>query len=391
MSDAVAATEPGPAAPVAALDPAAVDPDRPEAVIRTRRLTKKYGELTAVSKLDLAVYPGEIFGLLGQNGAGKTTTILMLLGLSEPTSGEASVMGLDPAWEPREVKRRVGYLPDAVGFYEDLTGRENLRYTARLNGLRRDEAESAIDEVLEQVGLTDRANDPVEQYSRGMRQRLGIADALVKSPDLLILDEPTTSIDPLGVIEILDLLRKLVDERGLAIMLSSHLLSQVQSVCDRIGIFAAGRLIGVGTVDELARQFGDGTAVIEVGLELPTQADVDRASAALHAIPAVGSVEAGGLGNGTWRVHVQPASAEGRVRQDILVAAVDNGLRLTAIRPIVPSLDEIYRHAVERPRPTTKRTGVKRRGSSRPAGEKRPQGDARPDGDAISDGEARPE
>ena len=270
MSEVVAATEPGPAAPALVDEPAAIDPGRPEPVIRTRRLTKKYGELTAVSKLDLAVYPGEIFGLLGQNGAGKTTTILMLLGLSEPTSGEANVMGLDPAWEPREVKRRVGYLPDAVGFYEDLTGRENLRYTARLNGLPRDEAEEAIDEVLAQVGLTDRANDPVEQYSRGMRQRLGIADALVKSPDLLILDEPTTSIDPIGVIEILDLLRKLVDERGLAIMLSSHLLSQVQSVCDRIGIFAAGRLIGVGTVDELARQFGDGTAVIEVGLELPS-------------------------------------------------------------------------------------------------------------------------
>ncbi len=211
----------------------------------------------------------------------------MLLGLSEPTSGEASVMGLDPAWEPREVKRRVGYLPDAVGFYGGLTGRQNLRYTARLNGLREDEAETAIDEVLEQVGLTDRApTTRSRQYSRGMRQRLGIADALVKSPDLLILDEPTTSIDPLGVVEILDLLRRLVDERGLAIMLSSHLLSQVQSVCDRIGIFDAGRLIGVGTVDELAKQFGDGTAAIEVGLELPAAADVERAGsdAARHPV-----------------------------------------------------------------------------------------------------------
>ena len=209
----------------------------------------------------------------------------MLLGLSEPTSGEASVMGLDPAWEPREVKRRVGYLPDAVGFYGGLSGRENLRYTAQLNGLGRRETETAIDGVLVNVGLTDRANDPVETYSRGMRQRLGIADALVKSPDLLILDEPTTSIDPLGVVEILDLLRKLVDERGLAIMLSSHLLTQVQSVCDRIGIFASGRLVGQGTVAELAAQFGDGTAVIEVELELPTPADVERAATVLRALP----------------------------------------------------------------------------------------------------------
>jgi ABC-2 type transport system ATP-binding protein len=332
--------------------------DRPEPVIRTRGLTKRYGTLTAVDHLDLSVYPGEIFGLLGQNGAGKTTTILMLLGLSEPTDGEATVMGLDPAWEPREVKRRVGYLPDAVGFYETMTGRQNLRYTARLNGLERKEAESSINDVLEHVGLSDRADDRVGTYSRGMRQRLGIADALVKTPDLLILDEPTTSIDPLGVVEILDLLRKLVHEQGLSIMLSSHLLTQVQSVCDRIGIFAAGRLVGVGTVDELAAQFGDGTAVIEVGLELPTGDDVERAGATLRALTSVESVEQPSGGSGTWRVHVRPAAVEGRVRQEILVAAVDRGLRLTALRPVVPSLDDIYRAAVERP--AAERTPVKR-------------------------------
>jgi len=337
-----------------------------EPVIWTSGLTKRYGTLTAVDDLDLEVFPGEIFGLLGQNGAGKTTTILMLLGLSDPTVGEANVMGMDPAWEPREVKRRVGYLPDAVGFYGGMTGRENIRYTARLNGLGRREAEAAIDEVLEQVGLADRADDPVETYSRGMRQRLGIADALVKSPDLLILDEPTTSIDPLGVVEILDLLRRLVDERGLAILLSSHLLTQVQSVCDRIGIFDAGRLVGEGTVEELAAQFGDGTAVIEVGLELATPADVERAGTVLRGLTSVESVEAPSDGSGTWRVHVRPADAEGSVRQAVLVAAVDHGLRLTALRPIVPSLDDIYRTAVNltaADRPSTDRTAVGARSS----------------------------
>jgi ABC-2 type transport system ATP-binding protein len=332
-------------------------PNRPEPVIWTRGLTKKYGDLTAVDRLNLEVYPGEIFGLLGQNGAGKTTTILMLLGLSEPTDGEAEVMGLDPAWEPREVKRRVGYLPDAVGFYEGMTGRENLAYTARLNGLRRDEAETAIVEVLEQVGLTSRADDLVGTYSRGMRQRLGIADALVKSPDLLILDEPTTSIDPLGVTEILGLLRRLVDERGLAIMLSSHLLSQVQSVCDRIGIFAAGRLVGEGTVEELAAKFGDGTATIEVGLELSAAADVDRAAAALEALESVETVQRPTEATGPWRVSVRPAAAERNVRQAILATAVEHSLHLTALRPIVPSLDDIYRSAVERP--VVKRTRIK--------------------------------
>ena len=320
----------------------------PEPVIRTRGLTKRYGTLTAVDSLNLAVYPGEIFGLLGQNGAGKTTTILMLLGLTEPTKGEARVLGLDPAREPRLVKRRVGYLPDAVGFYGGLTGRQNLRYTARLNGLRRQAAETAIQDVLVQVGLDDRADDNVDTYSRGMRQRLGIADALVKSPDVLILDEPTTAIDPLGVVEILDLLRSLVNERGLAILLSSHLLTQVQSVCDRIGIFAAGKLVGQGTVDELAATFGDGTATIEVDLELADADDVKRATDVLGKITGVESIVAPGSRKDAWRLVVRPAAAEAGVRREVLVAAVAHDLHLTSIRPIVPSLDDIYRSAVVR-------------------------------------------
>ena len=318
------------------------------AVIRTHGLTKRYGTLTAVDALDLEVRPGEIFGLLGQNGAGKTTTILMLLGLTEPTDGSAEVMGLDPTRDPREVKRRVGYLPDAVGFYGGMTGRQNLRYTARLNGLRGDEAEVAMDDVLERVGLTDRADDKVETYSRGMRQRLGIADALVKSPDLLILDEPTTAIDPLGVVEILHVLRELVDEHGLAILLSSHLLTQVQSVCDRIGIFAAGRLVGEGTMSRLATQFGDGSAIVEVEFEPHTSADHTKVTTALQAIGGVVGVSPPDGPEQPWRVAVRPANEEARVREDILRAAVASELRLTSIRPIVPSLDDIYRTAVGR-------------------------------------------
>src|SRR5262245_6583110 len=326
--------------------PEPVDDDEPG--IWTRGLTKEYGDLTAFDDLDLEVYRGEIFGLLGQNGAGKTTTILMLLGLSEPTDGEAAVMGMDPQFEPREVKRRVGYLPDAVGFYGTMTGRQNIRYTARLNGLRGSAAEDSIDEVLEQVGLTDRADDEVQTYSRGMRQRLGIADALVKAPDLLILDEPTTAIDPLGVVEILDLLRQLVHERGLAILLSSHLLNQVQSVCDRIGIFAAGRLVGQGTLAELAEKFGDGTATIEVGLELDGPKEIERAKGVLLGIDGVRKVVPLAEGSDTWQVIVRPPEVEAKVRQQILAMAGAQGLGLTALRPIVPSLDEIYRIAVKR-------------------------------------------
>src|SRR5215212_6632636 len=276
----------------------------PNAPIIARRLTKRYGDFVAVDSLDLEVHAGEIFGLLGQNGAGKTTTILMLLGLTEPTEGQARVVGLDPARRPLEVKRRVGYLPDAVGFYGDMSGRDNLRYTARLNRIPRDEAEDAIDEALEQVGLSARADDRTEQYSRGMLQRLGIADALIKDPDVLILDEPTTAIDPLGVTEILDLLRSLVTERNMAILLSSHLLNQVQSVCDRIGIFAAGRLIGQGTMTDLAKRFGEDTARVEAEFQVTDEAETARIREVLAAIPGVVKVTAPPRASDAWLLDV---------------------------------------------------------------------------------------
>lgn len=319
--------------------------------IRTHGLTKRYDDLVAVDHLDLEVRAGEIFGLLGQNGAGKTTTILMLLGLTEPSEGTARVVGLDPTRGPLDVKRRVGYLPDAVGFYGDLTGRQNLRYTARLNDLDRAVAEGAIDDVLEQVGLGERGDDRVETYSRGMLQRLGIADALIKDPDVLILDEPTTAIDPLGVVEVLDLLRALVRERGMAILLSSHLLNQVQSVCDRIGIFAAGRLIGQGTMDQLAARFGDGRSHLEVGLDLADgTADPAAAAAAARAVlatvPGVASVTDGARPGEPWLVTIEEGVDPVTVRMALLAAVAAEGLPLASIRPVVPSLEDIYRRAV---------------------------------------------
>lgn len=317
--------------------------------IRTRGLTKHYGDLVAVDHLDLDVRAGEIFGLLGQNGAGKTTTILMLLGLTEPTAGTARVVGLDPSRGPLEVKRRVGYMPDSVGFYTDLTGRQNLRYTARLNRLEADEAETTIAATLEQVGLTERADDRVETYSRGMLQRLGIADALVKDPDVLILDEPTTAIDPLGVVEVLDLLRGLVHDRGMAILLSSHLLNQVQNVCDRIGIFAAGRLIGQGTMDQLAERFGDGRHQIEIGLDLAADADSARARDVIRRVPGVAALDDGARPSDPWIVTVAPDADQATVRAAILAAVAAERLPLASIRAVVPSLEDIYRRAVARP------------------------------------------
>ena len=317
----------------------------PNAPIITRRLTKRYGDFVAVDALDLEVHAGEIFGLLGQNGAGKTTTILMLLGLTEPSGGGARVVGLDPTRRPLEVKRHVGYLPDSVGFYDGMTGRENIRYTAKLNGLVGKDADAKIIEVLEQVGMTDRADTKVETYSRGMLQRLGIADALVKDPSVLILDEPTTAIDPIGVIEILDMLRGLVRERGLAVLLSSHLLSQVQSVCDRVGIFAAGQLIGVGTMEELAQQFGEDKSYIEIGFDDSTAQDRTTIQKQLSQIDGVSEVQPPARIGEPFVLVTKPASAR-LVREAALRVAAGSGLGLNSIRETVPSLDDIYRHAV---------------------------------------------
>jgi len=296
--------------------------------IRAQGLTKRYGDLVAVDHLDLEVARGEIFGLLGPNGAGKTTTILMLLGLSEPTSGEARVVGLDPARQPLEVKRRVGYLPDSVGFYENLTGRENLRYTADLNAIARDEAERRIGDALTQVGLTGAADDRVGTYSRGMRQRLGIADALIKHPDVLILDEPTIALDPEGVRETLDLVRRLQREQGVAILLSSHLLHQVQEVCDRVAIFVSGKVVASGRVTDLAAQLG-GRATIEVGA-IGTEIE-----AALRSVPGVERVTAS---DDLWTVE-----ARSDVRAELSRALAARGAVVTHLRLRGAELDDVYR------------------------------------------------
>jgi ABC-2 type transport system ATP-binding protein len=320
-------------------------------VIRTRKLSKSYGELVAVDRLDLEVRRGEVFGLLGQNGAGKTTTILMLLGLTEVTDGEARVVGLDPTRHPLQVKRRVGYLPDSVGFYDDLTGRENLRYTARLNRIPDKQANETIEAVLDQVGLLSRADDRTDTYSRGMIQRLGIADALVKDPDVLILDEPTTAIDPLGVVEILELLRRVVDDRGTAILLSSHLLNQVQEVCDRIGIFAGGRLIGQGTLPELATRFGEAGAQIELAFAFADEAAATAAEAKVRTVDGVTAVHRGAAIDAPWSVIVADRDRDSQVRNAILRTSLQDELPLVSIRSVQPSLEDIYRRAVARTAP----------------------------------------
>lgn len=222
--------------------------------IEINHLTKKYGDFTAVDDLTLSIGKGEVFGLLGPNGAGKSTTILMLMGLTEPTSGTVRVCDLDPVRQPIEVKKRVGYLPEDVGFYDDLTGRENLIYTARLNGIQEQEARERAYRLMGRVGLGEEREKKTGKYSRGMRQRLGLADVLMKDPEVIILDEPTLGIDPSGIRDFLGLIVTLSREDGITVLFSSHHLHQVQQVCDRVGIFVKGRLLAQGDIISLARQ-----------------------------------------------------------------------------------------------------------------------------------------
>jgi len=303
------------------------------AVIEARGLTKRYGQRTVVDGLDLTVHEGEIFGLLGPNGAGKTTTILMLLGLTEPTAGTARVLGHDPLREPLEVKRQVGYLPENVGFYDDLTGFENLLYTARLNGIDEREARAHIASLLEAVGLASAADRRVREYSRGMRQRLGLADVLVKRPRIIILDEPTLGIDPKGVDEVLQLIARLSQEERVTVLLSSHLLHQVQRICHRVGIFVGGRLIAQGPVESLARQLaGAAPLVVEVGVGAGEQS---RAEHLVRAIDGVLDVTAYADG--------LVLSCRQDVRAEVARTLVTHGLSLLHLRLHTYGLDDIYR------------------------------------------------
>lgn len=302
-----------------------------DAVIEASHLTKRYRNKVAVDDLTLSVRRQEVFGLLGPNGAGKTTTILMLLGLTEPSSGTVSVLGLDPRRRALAVKSRVGYLPDDVGFYDNLTGRANLHYTARLNRIDDTDAASRVDVLLREVGLADVGDRRVEGYSRGMRQRLGLADALVKNPEILVLDEPTVNIDPEGVREILALVRQLRDERGVTVLLASHLLNQVQAVCDRVGIFVDGRLRAVGTVDELIAEIAK-KWITEVGVN----GEPETVAGALRGVPGVRTVR-----RDADRFVVE---SDTDVRVELVDAVQAVGGRVNHLTRQQADLDTVYHH-----------------------------------------------
>ena len=305
-------------------------------VIEAHGLTKTYGRATAVDHISFSVERGEVFGLLGPNGAGKTTTILMLLGLTEISGGDVRVLGFNPAREPLSVKRRVGYLPDTVGFYDQLTAADNLRYTARLIGFKAVDREKRIAAALDQVGLSDFADKGVGTFSRGMRQRLGLAEILMKGAQIAILDEPTSGLDPHATSELLAIIRGFKAE-GVSVLLSSHLLERVQSVCDRVALFSGGRIALMGTVAELGR------AVLGGGFVVDIEAEGAGLAERLALIPGVSGVEKTGIAK--LRLH-----ADRDVRSEAAAEVVAMQGRLKYLGVQEPNLDAIYtRYFATRP------------------------------------------
>jgi ABC-2 type transport system ATP-binding protein len=299
-----------------------------DGVIEANGLTKTYGSAVAVDDISFSVGRGEIFGLLGPNGAGKTTTILMMLGLTDISAGAVRVLGFNPAREPLSVKRRVGYLPDTVGFYDNLSAADNLRYTARLIGFRAMEREKRIAAALDRVGLAESADNQVGTFSRGMRQRLGLAEIVMKGAQIAILDEPTSGLDPHATAELLGIIRGFKAE-GVSVLLSSHLLERVQSVCDRVALFHGGRIALIGSVPDLGRQVLGGGYVVEIeadGIGLPER---------LALIPGVSGVEKAGIGK--HRLH-----ADRDVRPEAAAEVVAMQGRLKYLGVQEPSLEAIY-------------------------------------------------
>ena len=302
-----------------------------ENVIETFDLTKRYGDFTAVDSLDMAVQKGEIFGFLGPNGAGKTTTILMLMGLSVPTSGKATVAGYDIIESSRDVRRVASVLPEYSSLYGELTAAQNLEYVGKLNDLTKDVREERIGEMLKIVGMSEWAHEKYEKFSRGMKQRVGIAAALVKQPELVFLDEPTLGLDPVGTKEVRELIIRLNREQGLTVVLTSHMLNEVQMTCDRVGIINKGKLIVMDTLENLTKEMTGGKERnVEFMLSEVPQGLVGN----LEAIEGVKSVTREG----------DQLFVYGGIESDYEVSKMitDNGAVILLMRPKEYSLEEIF-------------------------------------------------
>ncbi len=302
-----------------------------ENVVETYDLTKRYGEFTAVDGLNMEVTKGEIFGFLGPNGAGKTTTVLMLMGLSVPTSGTGIVGGYDIVEQSREIRSTASILPEYSSLYGGMTAFENLDYLGRLNNIPKEEREDRIHETLEIVGMSDWLDKKYESFSRGMKQRVGIASTMMKNPQVLFLDEPTLGLDPVGTREIRELILDLKNKEGVTVVMTSHILSEVQATCDRIGIINGGKLVLNETMSNLNNvMLGAEDRSVEFKLTQVTPEIV-------HEIESIDGVKRVTQENGKLYVY-------GNAESDVNVSRVivENGSIILMMKPREYTLEEIF-------------------------------------------------
>ncbi len=305
-------------------------------IITTRELSKQYNPPdgpVAVNGVDLHIREGEIFSLLGPNGAGKTTLISMLCGLFPPTSGQALVAGHDVARDPMAVKQIIGVVPEEVALYPQLTGRQNLRYFGLLYGLTRPQLGGAIDEVLNAVGLADRAGDKVGQYSSGMKRRLNVGVGLLHKPRIVFLDEPTLGLDPESRRRILDLVLELKREHGATILYTTHYMEEAQELSDRVGIIHKGKIIALGTPDELIQTIH---AEDTLRLQLDTP---DVPAATLQALERVRSIKEASLDGRTATLYLMRAA---EVLPEILRIVEAAGINVQSLTVEEPNLETVF-------------------------------------------------
>lgn len=303
-------------------------------MIEVRELTKKYGAVPAVDNISFSAQPGQVTGFLGPNGAGKTTTMRMLTGFMPPTSGQAVVAGYDVFEQSMEVRKRVGYLPENVPLYRDLTAIGYLSYLAEIRGVP--DRKRRAWEALERVRLTHRAKSRIRTLSKGMRQRVGLASALLHDPEVLILDEPTIGLDPLQVLELRDLVVEL--GRDHTVLFSTHILSEAEQVCDKVVIINNGRITAEGAPAELRAQLERGGRVL-----VRIEGDLQAAAAAIAAVPGVATVQPDLDG-----LIATPENDTFDPRPQIAQAVVAGGWQLVELRPLAVNLEEIFLEVTRR-------------------------------------------
>ncbi|WNV84757.1 ABC transporter ATP-binding protein [Umezawaea sp. Da 62-37] len=306
--------------------------DRPEAVLSCRGLCKRFGELTAVDDVTFTISAGETYGLLGPNSAGKTTIISMVAGILRPDVGDVLVEGVPVSTRTTEPKGRIGYVPQELALYPDLTGRENLRFFARLQGLSRTAVARRVAHVLDVVGLADRADDRAEHYSGGMKRRLHIGMGLLHEPVLLVLDEPTAGVDPQSRNAIMDNIRELADS-GLAILYTTHYMEEAERLCDRVGIIDAGRLVAEGTRRELVARLGERDRI-----SLTVDGDLAAAKHTAEEIPAVLDVAARGP-----RLDLLVHDAR-QCLPGVLSALAEDDVHIRGVEVDEPDLETVFLH-----------------------------------------------